>query len=130
MSMSDWQVFISVLSPIVCLHAGFPHAVMDLWEPLRNTLLYFTMYHKGQDTEERLHTAQDSLMEYAMLAEKTFSMHKLMTMQLHAVVVHLADMVRAYGPSAYQMGFWVERMMQELKRVTKKRLHAVPSWLQ
>lgn len=135
MTMSDWQVFISVISPIVCSVPAFPAAVMELWEPLRKALLYFTTYHAGQQTEERLQAAQNSLIEYAYLAETTFGMHLLMTMQLHSAAVHLVDMVRAYGPAAYRMEFWVERMMQELKRVTKYRtscspeLVAVNGWL-
>lgn len=135
MTMSDWQTFISVLSPLVCSGDLFPPAIMDLWEPLRKALLYFTRYHPGQHTDEQLSAAQNSLMEYAHLAETTFKMHKLMTLQLHSACVHLADMVSAYGPSAHRMEFWVERMMQELKRITKYRtscspeLVAVNGWL-
>lgn len=135
MTMSDWQVFISVLSPIVCSGDLFPPAVMDLWEPLRDALLYYTRYRPGQHTATHLAAAQDSLMKYANLAETTFNMHKLMTLQLHSALVHLSDMVTSYGPSAHRMEFWVERMMQELKRITKYRtscspeLVAVNGWL-
>lgn len=60
------------------------------------------------------------------MADKNFRMHKLTTMQLHSAVVHLTDMVKAYGPTAFRMEFWVERMMQELKRVTKFRTSCSP----
>lgn len=108
---------------------------MNLWEPLRKALLYFTTYQAGQQSDGQIDEAQNALMAYADLAETTFGMHRLMTMQLHSAVVHLADMVGAYGPSAHRMEFWVERMMQELKRVTKYRpsqspeLVAVNGWL-
>lgn len=108
---------------------------MDLWEPLRKALMYFTTYQPGQQAEQRVTEAQDLIIQYAHMAEKTFGMHRLMTMQLHSACVHLVDMVKAYGPSAHRMEFWVERMMQDLKRVTKYRtscspeLVAVNGWL-
>ena len=135
MTMSDWSVFIAAISPVVCSGASFPASVLELWAPLRHALVYFTRYSDGQHTEARWKEARDSLLEYARLAEQTFCMHKLATMQLHSAVVHLVDMVQAYGPSAFRMEFWVERMMQVLKRVTKFRtscspeLVAVNCWL-
>ena len=135
MTMSDWQVFISVVSPLVCSADSFPKEVLDLWAPLRKALLYFTRYSDGQHTKARWDDARNSLLSYARLAEQTFRMHKLLTHQLHCAVVHLVDMVQAYGPSSFRMEFWVERMMQVLKRVTKFRtscspeLVAVNCWL-
>jgi len=102
MTMSDWQVFISVVSPLVCSADSFPKEVLDLWAPLRKALLYFTRYSDGQHTKARWDDARNSLLSYARLAE---------------------------------MEFWVERMMQVLKRVTKFRtscspeLVAVNCWL-
>ena len=120
---------------MVCSAASFPDKVMDMWSPLRKALQYFTRYSHGQHTEDKWKEARDALLEYARLAEKTFKMHRLTTMQLHSAVVHLVDMVQAYGPAAFRMEFWVERMMQVLKRVTKFRtscspeLVAVNAWL-
>lgn len=135
MTMSDWQVFIAAVSPVVCSDVTFPAAVMELWAPLREALMYFTRYHHGQHSDTRIADAQHALLQYACLAEQKFKLHKLTTLQLHSAVVHLADMVRAYGPAAFRMEFWVERMMQVLKRVTKFRttcspeLVAVNAWL-
>ena len=135
MAMSDWLVFITVVSPLVCSADSFPTDVMKLWAPLRKALLYFVRYSDGQHTPAQWNAARDSLLTYARLAEETFNMHKLLTLQLHSAVVHLVDMVQAYGPSAFRMEFWVERMMQVLKRVTKFRtacspeLVAVNAWL-
>ena len=135
MTMYDWIVFITAVSPLVCSGQHFPQEVIDMWAPLREALIYFIRYSDGQHTEERWKRARNNLLKYATLAEKTFAMHKLTTMQLHSAVVHLVDMVQAYGPSAFRMEFWVERMMQVLKRVTKFRtscspeLVAVNCWL-
>ena len=135
MTMSDWQVFISVVSPLVCSADSFPKEVLALWAPLRKALLYFTRYSDGQHTKAGWEEARGSLLSYARLAENTFRMHKLLTHQLHYAVVHLVDLVQAYGPSSFRMEFWVERMMQVLKRVTKFRtscspeLVAVNCWL-
>jgi len=114
MTMSDWQVFISVVSPLVCSADRFPKEVLALWAPLRKALLYFTRYSDGQHTKAGWEEARGSLLSYARLAEKTFRMHKLLTHQLHYAVVHLVDLMQAYGPSSFQMEFWVERMMQVL----------------
>lgn len=135
MSMSDWIVFIDVVSPVVCSDPSFPQEVMNLWAPLRQALLYFTKYRPGQHNEAMLQKGQEAFVEYSQLAQKAFKLHKLSTIQLHSATVHLVDMVKAYGPSAFRMEFWVERMMQVLKRVTKYRttcspeLVAVNSWL-
>ena len=135
MTMSDWQVFIAVVSPLVCAGRLFPNAVMEMWAPLQRALLYFTRYNHGQQVEECIVEAQNDLLAYASMVEDTFKLHRLATHQLHAAVVHLADMVRAYGPSAFRAEFWVERMMQLMKRVTKYRtscspeLVAVHAWL-
>jgi hypothetical protein len=133
--MSDWLVFITVVSPLVCSATNFPPEVMKLWAPLRRALLYFLRYSHGQHTAAQWNKARDDLLCYARLAEKEFGMHRLLTLQLHSAVVHLVDMVQAYGPAAFRMEFWVERMMQLLKRVTKYRtacspeLVAVNAWL-
>lgn len=60
------------------------------------------------------------------MAEIARGMHKCCTLQLHTCVVHLAEMALAYGPSAFRTEFWVERMIQLLKRVTKYRTASSP----
>ena len=135
MTMSDWIVFLDTVSPLVLSGDSFPKEVMQMWVPLRRALLYYVRYWDGQHTEANWQQARNDLLKYARLAEDNFGMQKLMTMQLHTAVVHLTDMVIAYGPAAFRMEFWVERMMQVLKRITKFRtscspeLVAVNAWL-
>lgn len=135
MTMSDWIVFLDTVSPLVLSGENFPPSVMQMWIPLRLALVYYIRYWDGQHTETHWKQARDDLLKYARLAENNFRMFKLTTFQLHSAVVHLTDMVKAYGPAAFRMEFWVERMMQVLKRITKFRtscspeLVAVGAWL-
>ena len=50
MTMSDWLVFITVVSPLVCSADSFPEDGMKLWAPLRKALLYFVRYSDGRHT--------------------------------------------------------------------------------
>lgn len=124
--MSDWIVFLDTVSPLVLSGASFPRKVMQMWIPLRRALLYYVRYREGQHHEVHWTAARNDLLQYAALAEKNFGMHKLTTLQLHSAVVHLTDMVKSYGPAAFRMEFWVERMMQEFKQVTKFRTSCSP----
>jgi len=98
MTMSDWIVFLDTVSPLVLSGDSFPKEVMQMWVPLRRALLYYVRYWDGQHTEANWQQARNDLLKYARLAEDNFGMQKLMTMQLHTAVVHLTDMVIAYGP--------------------------------
>ena len=93
MTMSDWLVFITVVSPLVCSAKTFPKKVMDLWGPLRRALLYFPRYSDGQYTATAWSAARNDLLAYTGLAENTVCMHRLLTVQLHSAVVHLVDML-------------------------------------
>lgn len=57
---------------------------------------------------------------------QVFGARALCTFKLHLAAVHLADQVRACGPSAYSLEYWVERMVQLYKRLIKYRSTAAP----
>jgi hypothetical protein len=63
----------------------------------------------------------------ARLAEEhTQGGKRLCTQQLHSAVCHLVNHVQLYGPSAFRAEFWVERMVQVLKRITRHRMGKHP----
>jgi hypothetical protein len=135
MTMSDWTIFVRVVSPMLLHNAGVPECVLELWRPLRRAAMYFLDYREGQHQQHLIDTAQNLMAKYSLLAEQMIPDCRLNTVQLHNCVAHLAQNVRLYGPSIFRTEFWVERMMQVLKRITKYRtmcspeLVAVGSWL-
>lgn len=60
---------------------------------------------------------------------QVFGGSALCTFKLHLAAMHLADQVRASGPSAYSLEYWVERMVQLYKRLIKYRSTAAPELL-
>lgn len=57
---------------------------------------------------------------------QTFGGAALCTFKLHLAVCHLADQVRSCGPAFFSLEFWIERMIQLLKRLTKYRATCDP----
>ena len=53
----------------------------------------------------------------------------LTTLKLHLAAIHLPDQVRACGAGFFSLEFWVERMVQLLKRMIKYRSTAYPELL-
>lgn len=62
-------------------------------------------------------------------ALQVFEGKALATFKLHLAAIHLPDQVRACGAGAFSLEFWVERMMQHLKRMIKYRSTAYPELL-
>lgn len=60
---------------------------------------------------------------------QVFAGTALCTFKLHLAAIHLADQVRACGPSAFSLEYWVERMVQLYKRLIKYRSTAAPELL-
>jgi hypothetical protein len=121
MTMDEWVLFITQLSGLALHDSGVPAKVLQIWAPLQRALTYFLSYRPGQHHEAAWDAAQRDLLQYARLAEEMFGMHRLLTVQLHTAVVHLVDFVEMCGPSAFRCEWWVERMCQLLKRITKYR---------
>jgi hypothetical protein len=118
MTMEQWVLFVVVISPAVLFDVDVPHKAAQLWKPLRQGLLYFMSYRKGQHRPELWNTARNHLLQYARLVEEITGGKHLCTVQLHSAVVHLVDYVELYGPAAYRAEFWVERMVQVCCRRT------------
>lgn len=60
---------------------------------------------------------------------QAFSGRFFTTFKLHLAAVHLADQVRTCGPGYQQGEYWVERMVQLVKRMVKYRSTAYPELL-
>jgi hypothetical protein len=126
MTMSDWIVFVRVLSPYLLYNCGVHDDVLKLWSPLRQAAVYFLDYKEGQHHTALIRKAQDMLAAYAHHAERMVPHRILNTIQLHNCVFHLPTAVLHWGPSIFRTEFWVERMMQLLKRITKYRTMCCP----
>jgi hypothetical protein len=135
MTMYDWIVFVRLVSPYCMHNAGVPEEVLELWTPVRQAAVYFLDYKEGQHQEGLIDKAQNLLTLYSWLAEQKVPDLRLNTVQLHNCVVHLPQSVRKFGPSIFRTEFWIERLMQVMKRITKYRtmcspeLVAVAAWL-
>jgi hypothetical protein len=133
--MSDWATFLRLMSPYVLCNAGVHEDVLALWAPLREAAMHFLDYREGQHNASNIDRAQDLMAHYARLAEQMVPDLRLNTIQIHNCVFHLPQAVRLYGPSIFRTEFWVERLMQIVKRITKHRtccspeLVAVGAWL-
>ncbi len=126
MTMNDWSVFVRALSPYLLHTCGAHEDVLKLWAPLRKATVYFLDYREGQHCQSLVDKAQDWLGRYARLAERMVPKRNLNTNQLHQCVFHLPTSVRLWGPDIFRSEFWVERMMQLVKRVTKYRTMCSP----
>ena len=110
--MEDWATFGTTLLPYVMSVQGVPECVRDLCAPLHKILVYFASYTPGQTSDQELRAASIAALEFAAKAEKAFRMFALGTHQLHVVAVHLAQVARQWGPTAFQCEYWIERVMQ------------------
>jgi hypothetical protein len=126
MTLNDWSVFVRALSPYLMHACGVHDDIVKLWTPLRKAALYFLDYREGQHHDKLVNKAQDWLARYARLAERMVPRRNLNTNQLHQCVFHLPTSVRLWGPGIFRSEFWVERMMQVVKRVTKYRTMCSP----
>jgi hypothetical protein len=127
MTMEQWFLFVNVISPAILYDVELPPKVQQMWCCLRKGLVYFTSYARGQHRKALWVKARNYLLQYARMAEEnTQGGKRLCTQQLHSAVCHLVEHVELYGPSAFRAEFWVERMVQTLKRVTKGRMGKHP----
>jgi hypothetical protein len=94
---------------------------LEMWGHLRKACMFFMHFQPGQHAEENITQAQDDLFQYACLVQAAFGTGELMTFQLHTLMAHAAEQARACGPTAHAGEWWLERLMQVFKRVTKYR---------
>lgn len=123
MTMSDWVTWSEVVAPYVLHDSGVDQRILDMWHELRTGLLYFLRYHPGQHSDAAIDAAQNHLLRYAALVERNYGIARkaLVTHQLHVVCVHFAEQAKQWGPLAFAGEWWVERLMQRFKRITKYR---------
>jgi hypothetical protein len=126
MTLNDWSVFVRALSPYLMHSCGVHNDILQLWASLSKAALYFLDYREGQHRDDLVNKAQDWLARYASLAEQMVPRRTLNTNQLHQCVFHLPHSVRLWGPGSFRSEFWVERMMQVVKRITKYRTMCSP----
>ena len=72
---------------------------------------------------------QLELLLQACICVQIFGGKYITTFKLHLAAMHLADQVRACGPGYTWTEFWVERMVQLVKRMVKYRSTAYPELL-
>jgi hypothetical protein len=125
-TMEDRLTWTDTVSVFALHDAGVHPTILKMWGHLRTACIFFMRYHPGQHTEEHIQGAQDHLLTYARLVTTTWKMHELMTLNLHTCLVHVPEQARRCRPTAYAGEWWLERLMQVFKRVTKYRCTQYP----
>jgi hypothetical protein len=70
MTLSDWVVFVRVVSCIVLTNTGLVEAVISLWRSRREAAMSFLDDREGQHQQHLIDNAQSLLANYAEAAEK------------------------------------------------------------
>lgn len=117
--MEDWKTWTTTTSFIALENAGVPSWVMQMWEPLREAIIFWLAYQPGQHERRYIDQAQDQMITFAYLAEQRFEERDLLTHVLHVVAVHAAEQVKVAGAGAYSTESWIERAVQDFKRRTR-----------
>lgn len=124
--MEDRLTWADTVAPYALHNAEVDERILVMWGHLRKAVMFFMHFQPGQHTEEHIAQAQEDLFQYARLVQEAFDTSQLMTFQLHTVMAHAAEQARACGPTAYACEWWLERLMQVFKRVTKYRSTRYP----
>jgi hypothetical protein len=125
-TMDDKLVWTDTVSAFALHDVEMPEALERMWGHLRSSVLYFLRYRQGQHTQEHINRAQDELLQYGRLAQETWNMEELLTNNLHTCMLHVPEQVRLCGAAAFSAEWWLERLMQVFKRVTKYRCTRYP----
>jgi hypothetical protein len=124
--MEDKLTWTDTVSVYAMHEAGVHKTILKMWGHLRAAIVFFMRHQPGQHTSKRIEKAQEELLAYACLVQKTWNMHELMTHNLHTCLVHLPEQAKKCGPTAFAGEWWLERLMQVFKRVTKYRCTRYP----
>jgi hypothetical protein len=133
--MDDKLVWTDTVSTFALHGVSMPEALQRMWGHLRAAVVYFMRYQANQHQCEHIDAAQDHLLKYGRLVQRTWNMQELMTFNLHTCMLHVPEQVKLCGPLAFAAEWWLERLMQVFKRVTKYRCTrhpettAVQHWL-
>jgi hypothetical protein len=124
--MEDRLTWTDTVSFFALHDAGVHPTILRMWGHLRTACMFFMRHQPGKHAEEHIQGAQDHLLAYARLVSSTWKMHELMTLNLHTCLVHVPEQARRCGPTAFAGEWWLERLMQVFKRVTKYRCTRYP----
>jgi hypothetical protein len=124
--MDDKLVWTDTVSAFALQGVEMPEVLLRMWGHLRAAVLYFLRYQQGQHNAEAIDNAQDELLRYGRLVQRTWNMEELLTNNLHTCMLHVPEQVRLCGAAAFSAEWWIERLMQVFKRVTKYRCTRYP----
>jgi hypothetical protein len=125
-TMDDKMVWTDTVSAFALHDVEMPEVLQRMWGHLRSSVLYFLRYQQGQHTQAHIERAQDELLRYGRLAQETWNMEELLTNNLHTCMLHVPEQVQLCGAAAFSAEWWLERLMQVFKRVTKYRCTRYP----
>jgi hypothetical protein len=124
--MDDKLVWTDTVSAFALHDVEMPEVLLRMWGHLRAAVLYFLRYQQGQHSQDHVDRAQNELLRYGHLVQRTWNMEELMTNNLHTCMLHVPEQVRLCGAAAFSAEWWLERLMQVFKRVTKYRCTRFP----
>jgi hypothetical protein len=124
--MDDKLVWTDTVSAFALHGVDMPKVLLRMWGHLRAAVLYFMRFQPNQHQPKYIDAAQDELLQYGRLAQETWNMQELMTFNLHTCMLHVPEQVRLCGALAFSAEWWLERLMQVFKRVTKYRCTRYP----
>jgi hypothetical protein len=125
-TMDDKLVWTDTVSVFALHDVQMPDVLQQMWGHLRQAVLYFLRFRQNQHQPKHLDEAQDELLRYGCLVQSTWNMQELATFNLHTCMLHVPEQVRLCGAAAFSSEWWVERLMQVFKRVTKYRCTRYP----
>jgi hypothetical protein len=81
--MDDKLVWTDTVSTFALHGVSMPEVLQRMWGHLRAAVLYFMRYQANQHQCEHIDAAQDHLLKYGRLVQRTWNMQELMTFNLH-----------------------------------------------
>jgi hypothetical protein len=133
--MDDKLVWTDTGSVFALNDVELPTPLQRMWGHLRATVPYFLRFRQNQHNPQHVEEAQNGLLRYGHLVQRTWSMQELATFNLHTCMLHAPQQVRLCGAAAFATEWWLECLMQVFKRVNKYRstrypeASAVQHWL-
>jgi hypothetical protein len=116
--MDDKLAWTDTVSAFVLHDVGMPEVLLHMWGHPHAVVLYFQRYQQGQHSHDHVDRAQKELLQYGHLVQRTWNMEELLTNNLNACMLHVPEQVWICGAAAFSAEWWLERLMQVLKRVT------------
>jgi hypothetical protein len=125
--MEDRLGWTNTMSAFALQGVDMPDVLMQMRGHLRTAVVYFLCYRANQHSKECIDKALDALLlQYGHLVQETWNMQELMTHNLHTCMLHVSEQARLCGAAAFASEWWLERLMQVFKLVTKYRCTRFP----